>query len=147
MYRNSAKVLRNGAALTRAELTTLAEHARITLVVERTDSDFSLGDSHENDVHRVVWSNAPWLVYRGIAADPRLSDDARDVLSFMKFTIRKPEGGTSEICLAELAAQRGTSVPAATAALIELESAGLLCWLADQQLVELASRPGEFTEV
>lgn len=142
MYRDWATVLRRDTQLGRRDLVTVPDHARIKLVIDWSSVEREPDD--DPDEEPIIWQGAPWVIYQGVAADPCVSKNARDVLGYMQSTFRKPTGGTFLTCLVEMAAEQGTSISAAAGALSKLETAGLLCWHADEQLAELAGRPDQF---
>jgi hypothetical protein len=143
MYRAELTVQRQGVTLARRDLTTLAEHARIQLVIDWPTLESTFGDPDETK--RVVWEGPPWRIFRSIADDRHMGDHAF-VIGLMQFRIRKPTGGSFITCLDIMAQQQGISVAAAASSLIELDEAGLLRWRVDEQVAELAERPDQFSD-
>lgn len=144
IYRAELTVQRQGVALARRDLATLAEHARIQLVIDWPALESSVGDLDETE--EVVWEGPPWRIFRNIADNPQMGEHAF-VIGLMQFRIRKPTGGSFITCLDVMAQEQGISVAAMTSGLVELEEAGMLRWRVDEQVAELAGRPDQFSEV
>ncbi|GLZ40290.1 hypothetical protein [Actinokineospora sp. NBRC 105648] len=106
IYRFDIVVLRQDTPLDRRDLAALAEHARVGIVIDWANSAFAADQDEDADEMRFHCDGAPWQAYRGIADDTRITDDSRDIIGYLNFTISKPGGSTFTTCLATLARRR-----------------------------------------
>jgi hypothetical protein len=120
-----------------ADIDHLAEHARITLLIDWSrDAD---EDDLENDIdlQNLRWSGPPWEVYQNVAEQKKVSSKAVEVLGSLPFAVRYPNGNTISHSFAQAAIEQRISVPAAALAMQELAQHGLLIWNDDRQEVQL----------
>ncbi|MEU7925089.1 DUF6042 family protein [Micromonospora sp. NPDC049107] len=124
-----------------ADLERIAEHARITLLLDWSrdagEADHEDDDWDDIDLQHLRWSGPPWQVYQSLAEQFRQDDgDVIAVLGALPFAVRFPNGNRIFYSMAQAAVEQRISVPAAAGALLELARNGLLIWNHEVQEVQ-----------
>lgn len=135
LYQGVLTVGRHGAVLDSRQVREVPGHARIDLQMD-LDRLPAPDDSADTEEEMVCWNGSPWSVYRAVAADSRIPEDALEVLSFVPFVKSTPDGRMSTTCLAQFAASSGGPMSDVVESLFVLEVNGFIRWNDTKQRVE-----------
>ena len=106
MRRHELGVVRGGQTLEFRDLREVADHARITVMLDWDDENI-IFDPDDDTESKFLWTAAPWLSYAAIAAHPDVSVESAELVNHFPFTMQKPDGGTYVTSLASSAAHMG----------------------------------------